>query len=119
MALKFKNFEWPNDPHTYREELYREPLYSTQDGVTSYTGMSSTHRKITGSGSFFGLTAYEDFQDLLEVAEESTAGELIHPIWGSRHCYLTKLELTQEPRDNCVSYKFEFTGALTNGVVPK
>ena len=119
MALKFKSFEWPNDPHTYREELYREPLYSTQDGVTSYTGMSSTHRKITGSGSFFGIAAYDDFKDLMEVAEESTAGALVHPVWGSRHCYLTKLELIQEPREDFVSYSFEFTQARSDGTVPR
>lgn len=119
MALKYKSFVWPNDPHTYREELYREPLYTTQNGETSYSGMSATHRRITGSGAFFGENAYEHFKDLLETAEESTAGELIHPVWGSRHCYLTKLEMTQEPREDFVSYSFEFTQARTDGTIPR
>ena len=42
-----------------------------------------------------------------------------HPIWGIRYCYFTGLELTQEPKENVVSYKFTFTQALTNGTVPK
>ena len=33
MALKYKSFTWPNDPHTYREVLSREPLYTTSGGV--------------------------------------------------------------------------------------
>ena len=117
--MKFKDFTWPNNPHTYREVLSREPLYSTQNGATSYTGMSSTHRVITGSGVFFGKNAYADFRELLDMAEENSAGTLIHPEWGSRHCYFTKLELIQEPRENFVSYSFEFTQARPDGTVPK
>lgn len=119
MALKYKSFTWPNDPHTYREVLSREPLYTTSNGVTTYSGISSTHRVITGSGVFYGETAYADFKKLLDVAEGVTAGELIHPVWGSRHCYLTKLELTQEPREDFVSYSFEFIQAKADGTVPK
>lgn len=119
MALKYKTFTWPNDPHTYREALSREPLYATQSGVTTYSGMSATHRQITGSGAFFGTAAYENFRELLELAEENSPGELIHPVWGSRHCYLTRLELTQEPRENFVSYSFEFTQAKADGTVPR
>lgn len=119
MALKYKNYTWPNDPHTYREELYREPLYSTANGTTSYTGMSATHLRITGSGAFFGRDAYEDFRDLMELAGDNSPGELIHPIWGARHCYLTKLEMTQEPRENFVSYSFEFIQARSDGTVPR
>ena len=117
--LKFKEFTWPNDPHTYQETLSREPMYATQNGTTSYTGMSSSHRVITGSGVFFGTSAYSDFRDLLAVAEENSAGDLIHPLWGQRHCYFTKLELIQEPRENFVSYRFEFTQARSDGTVPR
>jgi len=27
--------------------------------------------------------------------------------------------MTQEPKDNYISYRFTFTGAQTNGVVPR
>ena len=117
--LKFKGFTWPNNPHTYQETLFREPMYTTQNGTTSYAGMSSTHRVITGSGVFFGTSAYSDFKALLDVADENTAGDLIHPLWGKRYCYFTKLELIQEPRENFVSYRFEFTQAAYDGTVPR
>lgn len=119
MSLKFKNYTWPNDPDTYQEVLSREPQYSTKDGNTTYTGMSATSRVITGTGAFFGTSACTKFRNLLEVAEETSAGDLVHPIWGTRRCYLTKLELTQEPRENFVSYRFEFTQAKEDGTVPK
>lgn len=119
MALKFKDFIWSNDPHTYREVLSREPLYTTSGGETSYTGMSAMGRIMTGSGVFFGEDAYERFRQLLELAEETSPGELQHPVWGSRYCYLTRLELVQEPREDFVSYSFEFTQARSDGSVPK
>ena len=48
-----------------------------------------------------------------------SAGNLEHPIFGIRYCYFTLLELIQEPKENYVSYRFEFTQALQNGEVPK
>lgn len=119
MAMKFKDYTWPNDPQTYRETLSRVPKYVTEDGVTSYSGMGSTQRIMTGTGAFFGKTAYENWRELVELAEETTPGELIHPVLGIRYCYLTKLEMLQEPRENYVSYSFEFTQAKSDGSVPK
>lgn len=91
----------------------------TQDGVTLYNGMSSKRRIVTGSGEFFGEDAYDKFKQLLKLAEEDTPGNLEHPIWGIRYCYFTKLELTQEPKENYVKYQFEFTQALANGTIPR
>ena len=119
MSLKFKEYTWPNDPDTYQEVIRREPQYSTKDGVTTYTGMSATSRVITGSGVFFGANACEKFRVLVELAEETSPGDLVHPIWGTRRCYLTKLELIQEPREDFVSYRIEFIQAKADGTVPK
>lgn len=117
--LSYKTFVWPHNPHTYREASAREPQYYTEDGVTLFDDMGELKRIITGSGTFFGENAVEQFQALAELLEDKTPGNLRHPLWGIRYCYFTGLELTQEPRDNCISYSFEFTCALENGVVPK
>jgi prophage DNA circulation protein len=119
MSLTFKEYTWPNDPDTYREVLSREPQYVTTDGVTTYTGMSATGRVITGTGAFFGTTACAKFRELMELAEENSPGDLVHPVWGTRRCYLTKLELTQEPREDFVSYRIEFMQARSDGTIPK
>lgn len=117
--LIYKTYVWPHNPHTYKETCAREPQYFTQDGETYYEGMGERKRIITGSGVFYGENAVAEFKKLAAVFEEAEAGNLIHPIWGTRYCYFTGLELTQEPKDNYVSYRFEFTGASENGTVPK
>ena len=88
-------------------------------GITSFDGMGGMQRIITGSGVFLGENAFAQFRMLAKLFEDEDPGNLEHPIWGIRYCYFTGLELTQEPKENCVSYKFEFTSALTNGIVPR
>lgn len=117
--LSYKTFVWPQNPHTYKEQAVREPHYFTQDGVTYFEGMGDLQRIITGSGVFSGEKAFERFKELQKLVEDGTPGNLEHPIWGIRYCYFTGLELIQEPKDNFVSYNFEFTQASTNGEVPK
>ena len=117
--LSFKTFVWPQNPTTYREVATRTPEYYTQDGETYYRGMSDLKRTISGSGVFYGEDAYEQDLKLQKLMTEISAGNLAHPIFGIRYCYFTLLEVTQEPKDNYVSYRFEFTQALLNGEVPR
>lgn len=117
--LSYKTFVWPQNPTTYKEEYIREPQYYTEDKTVYFDGMGDMKRIITGSGVFYGADAFTQFKKLSALFEDATAGNLEHPIWGIRYCYFTGLELTQEPKDNYVSYRFTFTGALTNGIVPK
>ena len=117
--LSFKTFVWPQNPTTYREVATRTPEYYTQDGETYYRGMSNLKRTISGSGVFYGEDAYEQYLKLQKLMTEISAGNLAHPIFGIRYCYFTLLEVTQEPKDNYVSYRFEFTQALLNGEVPR
>lgn len=117
--LSYKTFVWPHNPTTYKEEYKREPHYYTVEGVTYFDKMGDMQRYITGTGVFYGDGALTDFKNLIKVFEDGSAGNLEHPVWGIRYCYFTGLELLQEPKDNYISYKFEFIGAVTNGVVPK
>lgn len=118
-SLSYKTFLWPRNPHTYKEVCTREPQYITQDGLPCFNGMGDMRRVISGSGVFFGEGAYMKFKELIQLMEDRTPGDLKHPVWGIRYCYFTKLELLQEPKDDYVSYQFEFTQALGNGIVPK
>ena len=117
--LSYKTFVWPQNPHTYREVTTRTPVYYTQDGETYFRGMSGTKRIISGSGVFCGEDAYNQYKKLQKLSEDMNAGNLEHPIFGIGYCYLTLLEVTQEPKENYVSYRFEFTQALLNGEIPK
>lgn len=117
--LSYKTFVWPQNPTTYKEEVVREPQYYTQDGVTYFDKMGDLKRTITGSGVFYGEKAFDYYKELMKIFASPLPGNLDHPIWGIFYCYFTGLEMTQEPEDNCISYKFTFTGALANGNVPK
>lgn len=88
------------------------------DHVTYYESMGQMQRIITGEGTFFGEDAIASFQSLAALFEDGDPGNLQHPLWGVRYCYFTGLELTQEPREDCVCYRFTFTQALTNGELP-
>ena len=116
--LMYKTFVWPQNPHTYKEECIRKPHYITVDRETYYEGMGDMQRIITGTGTFFGENAVSSFQNLAKLFENGDPGDLKHPLWGIRYCYFTGLELTQEPSENCVSYRFTFTQASSNGEVP-
>lgn len=118
VPLRYKTFVWPCNPHTYRDEMSRVPHYRTENGEVTFSGMSTVLRKITGTGAFFGAGAYASFLELMEVFRDVHPGELEHPVWGKCYCYFTQLQLTQEPRDDYVSYTFTFTGALSSGEIP-
>lgn len=117
--LKYKDFLWPNDPEAYQETATREPQYTTQNGTSTYSGISELRRIITGSGTFFGQTACDDLKDLMDLAGQNTPGYLVHPIWGSRYGYLTGLEFRQDCDRNFISYSFTFTEAKSDGTIPK
>lgn len=116
--LSYKTFTWPQNPHTYRDERVREPRYRTENGGTSFAGLSPVKRKITGTGAFFGAGAYDSFLKLAALMQDVQPGTLTHSVWGECYCYFTALELTQEPRDDYVRYQFTFTGALGDGEIP-
>lgn len=118
--MSFKTFVWPQNPHTYHEETTREAVYEKNEaGEDVFQEMGLMKRTITGEGVFFGETAFAQYQKLEKLFEETTPGDLEHPVWGIRYCYFTGLEMTQEPKENYVSYKVTFQQAMANGVLPK
>ena len=118
--LVYKNYVWPQNPDHYQQVYVREPIYGKNEAnETVFVGMGPMKRTITGSGVFFGATAYSDFLALAKVFEDNTFGGLVHPVWGTYRCFFTQLQLTQEPRSDYVAYKFEFREADSNGVVPQ
>lgn len=119
LYLSYKTYVWPQNPHTYKEEAFREAHFHTESGVTYFDGMGQMQRVITGSGTFSGEDAFDQFKRLQQLMEDGTPGDLEHPVWGIRHCYFTGLEMIQEPRENVVEYSFEFTQAEANGEILK
>lgn len=117
--LQYKNFVWPQNPERYQQHYVCEPVYTKNDaGETVFSGMGPVKRTFTGSGVFFGSSAYENFKTLATLFAEKKPGGLNHPIWGLHQAFFTELELTQEPRSDYVAYRFAFREANTDGEIP-
>lgn len=117
--MKFKVFTWPNNPETFRIRMFREPEYTIdENGKYNYSGVGPFCREISGSGVFYGKYAYEDFNTLQAIMAIGTAGDLVHPIWGTIYAYLTGLEMQQESREGYVAYSFTFREADESGMIP-
>lgn len=120
LKMSYKGVSWPRNPDHYRQEYLREPTYEkTIEGETVFVGMGPLKLTITGSGAFFGASAYDNFKALSNLFKQTTVGALYHPVWGTVQAFFTKLELTQEPKADYVAYSFTFTGADENGEIPK
>lgn len=118
--LRYRTYTWPHNPTTYAETIRRTPVYAlTSEGIYVFAGMGGMKRIISGSGAFYGANAYEQFKALQAVAEQAGTGDLVHPIWGTRKCYFTSLEMTQEPRENYIPYRFTFTCVDSEGNIPR
>ena len=118
--LVYKSFTWPTNPEVYHEDCVRDALYArTDDGDSVFSGMGPLKRVITGSGAFFGSSAADDFKRLAVLLTSPEKGALVHPVWGTRSVYFTKLQLTQNPKSDFVAYSFEFQEADADGAIPK
>ena len=118
--LQYKTFTWPMNPTTYREKTLREPQYITDvNGIVNFAGLGDKKTVITAEGVFFGPEAFQNFKALGALMEDETYGTLTHPVWGIRYVYLTELDMTQEPRENYVTYRVTFTGMKAGGDIPQ
>jgi len=108
-ALKFKTFVWPHNPRSFTVEHSRK-LISRKLPFGAYfiQDMGEDLCVFKGAGEFVGERAYSDFLRLAELFIEGGPGLLVHPLWPAAECYFAKLRLTQEPKENYLSYEFEF-----------
>ena len=117
MQMRYKSFIWPNNPKTYT--LTCERMTAVQKvpfGDYSVQDLGKSRTVLRGEGEFFGEGAYENFRRLVDVFSKDGAGVLAHPVWQSHNVYFTKLELTQEPREDYVAYRFEFCDGGTKSI---
>ena len=119
-TMRYKEYEWPVNPHTYREERILEPEYSKDElGNDVFNGMKPVQLRISGAGAFWGDTAASDFRRLASYFIDEEPGDLVHPLWGTRYCYFTNLKMIQEPKEDYIAYEFTFEQSHANGFLPR
>lgn len=102
-TMKYKVFTWPNNPDTFKIRVIREPEYSIdENGRYHYTGLGPLCREFTGTGTFYGTLASQNFNTLQVIMANGTSGELVHPVWGTIDAFLTGLEVIQDARPDHV-----------------
>jgi hypothetical protein len=107
--MRFKDYVWPHNPKIYEITFERKlAVHKVPFGRYCIQNMGMGYRVLRGEGEFAGSGAYDEFKKLASVFYDETAGILIHPIWQSAKAYFVSLRLKQEPREDYVSYAFEF-----------
>ena len=107
--MKYRDFTWPNNPTTFEVEL-RRTLHSYKLPLSGFTvqNLGVQHRIFKGEGEFVGPDAYDSFRRLAKSFSYSGAGWLEHPVWPPVKAHFAKLSLKEEPREEYISYSFEF-----------
>ncbi len=109
-AMRFKSFVWPHNPRDFRVVWQRRvTVLDAPGGRYFLQEIGKTCRTFQGVGEFCGAGAYDQLRKLARVFREDGPGILVHPLWESRMVYFTRLELTQEPRQDYVAYTVSFT----------
>lgn len=108
-SMRFKDYVWPHNPRTYEIGFTRDvAVHRVPFGAYVLQQMGRRQRILRGEGEFVGEGAYAEFKKLATVFYESTPGMLTHPLWDTAQAYFVSLRLKQEPREDYVSYSFEF-----------
>ena len=107
--MKYRDFTWPQNPATFEVEL-RRTLHSYKIPFSGFSvqNLGMQNRVFKGEGEFIGPDAYDSFRRLAEAFSLSGAGWLEHPVWPPVKVHFAKLRLKEEPREEYVSYSFEF-----------
>ncbi len=107
--MQYRSFVWPNNPSTFEIE-YRRTMHSYKLPFSGYVvqNLGLQNKIIRGEGEFVGPDAYDTFRRLAGLFEENRGGKLVHPVWPEMYAHFAKLSLRQEPKEDYISYSFEF-----------
>ncbi len=107
--MKYGDYVWPHNPRVYEIEFIRRVVsHKVPFGTYILTDLGRDARILRGEGEFVGEGAYEEFKKLAKLFYLSEPKVLVHPIWQSAKAWFVSLKLRQEPKEDFVSYEFEF-----------
>ena len=107
--MRYKDYTWPHNPESCAVEYRRQiAAHKIPLGGWYLQDLGRTYRIFRGEGTFAGERAYEEFQTLAEVFDQTGPGLLVHPVWRTERAYFVLLSVTEEPRPDYVRYRFVF-----------
>lgn len=118
--MRYKDYTWPHNPESCAVEYRRQiAAHKIPLGGWYLQDLGRTYRIFRGEGTFAGERAYEEFQTLAEVFDQTGPGLLVHPVWRTVSAYFVTLELMEEPLPDYVRYRFAFCEAGGEGAALK
>ena len=118
--MRYKDYTWPHNPESCAVEYRRQiAAHKIPLGGWYLQDLGRTYRIFRGEGTFAGERAYEEFQTLAEVFDQTGPGLLVHPVWRTVSAYFVTLELMEEPLPDYVRYRFAFCEAGSEGAALK
>lgn len=107
--MRYGDYVWPHNPRVYEIEYNRRIVcHKVPFGLYALSDMGRDQRILRGEGEFVGEGAYEQFKKLACMFYLSEPQALVHPVWQSAKAWFVGLKLKQEPKEDYVSYEFEF-----------
>lgn len=107
--MRYKTFTWPHNPRIYEIEFKRSVVQQKVPfGRHILQDLGLEKRILKGEGEFAGTGAYSKFKELASLFYDNTPGALVHPVWQLSNVWFVALALREEPREDYVSYTFEF-----------
>jgi LysM repeat protein len=107
--MRYGDYVWPHNPRVYEIEYNRRIVcHKVPFGLYTLSDMGRDQRILRGEGEFTGEGAYQEFKKLACMFYLSEPQVLVHPVWQSAKAWFVGLRLKQEPKEDYVSYEFEF-----------
>ena len=113
VAMRFCGYDFHHNPATLKIESagnIRELISPCCESTSDHLGYRL--RRISGEGELYGEDCIEQYRRLMSLHENGTAGLLTLPHMPSIYAFLKELQLIAQPRDNVLTYRFEFVEQL-------
>lgn len=109
-SMRYKNFTWHHNPKTLKiKNSKRTVSLSYPYCYRSTEEMFRENTVIEGEGELFGEDCIEQFNSLCRLYSSKNKGILSIGGIPSFEAYFTRLELLCEPKNNILTYSFQFS----------
>lgn len=109
-SMRYKNFTWHHNPKTLKIKNSKRIIsLSYPYSYRTVQEMFKENAVIEGEGELYGENCIEQFNSLCKLYSSKNKGILSIGGIPSFEAYFTKLELLCEPKNNILTYSFQFT----------
>lgn len=116
-SMRYKGFTWHHNPKVLQIKNSKDTLILKYP--YSFQQVKEMFREscvIKGEGELYGENCIEQFNALNKLFREKGEGVLSVCALPSINAFFTKLELLCEPKENVISYSFEFVESSTKEI---